>query len=289
MTEFQVEPDPAFADTTYTWTSKATAFAPGTVATTQIPTASAAPDGSHLRMRARTSDGIDTSAWSDWKTFRIDATAVQPADLPTQLQAGATDTPSPLVTGVVSSPNGGMVEAQFRLGTATGAQTLGSQLVADGERAGFQIPADQLVSGGPFDWSMRACYAGKCSAWTTKLPIAAGTSGDPTPAAASSTVDLPLTKATVCTDSDTCVGQTGTDLKVGSVSGKNWRTYLKADLSKIPAGARVTNAVLKLQTTATTPGLDVHALNVAWSTTGTGSELDAVTAPEANVLTRARP
>ncbi|MER8012438.1 DNRLRE domain-containing protein [Streptomyces sp. NPDC094149] len=283
VTDFQVEPDPAFADTTYTWTGKTVAFAPGTVATTQIPTASAAPDGSHLRMRARTSDGIDTSAWSDWKTFRIDATAVQPADLPTQLQAGATDTPSPLVTGVVSSPNGGMVEAQFRLGTPTATQILGSQLVADGERAGFQIPADQLASGGPFDWSMRACYAGKCSAWTTKLPIAAGSGSDPSPAAASSSADLPLSKATVCTDSDTCVGQTGTDLKVGSVSGKNWRTYLKADLSKIPAGARVTNAVLKLQSNATTPGLDVHALNAAWSTTGTGSELDSVTAPEANV------
>ncbi|MFI5685576.1 hypothetical protein [Streptomyces sp. NPDC051636] len=58
-----------------------------------------------------------------------------PADLPTQ-QAGATDTLSPLVTGVVTSRNGGMVEAQFRLGDATGIQTLGIQLVAEGERAG---------------------------------------------------------------------------------------------------------------------------------------------------------
>ncbi|MET9453118.1 DNRLRE domain-containing protein [Streptomyces cinerochromogenes] len=283
VTEFQVQPDPAFADTTYTWTGKTAQFAPGTVATTQIPTASAAPDGSHLRMRARTGDGIDTSAWSDWKTFRVDATAVQPADLPTQLQAGATDTASPLVTGVVTSPGGGMVEAQFRLGNATGTQTLGTQLVANGERAGFQIPADRLTSGGPFDWSMRACYAGKCSAWTERTPIAAGTGAEPDRVTATSSVDLPLTKATVCTDSDACVGETGTALKAGSVSGKNWRAYLKADVSKIPAGARVTKAQLTLQSAATTPDLDVHALNAAWATTGTGSQLDAVTAPEANL------
>ncbi|MFF3454539.1 DNRLRE domain-containing protein [Streptomyces sp. NPDC002730] len=287
ITEFQVEPDPAFADTTYTWTGKTAEFAPGTVATVQIPTASKLPDGSHLRMRARTSDKVDTSDWSSWTTFRVDASDVLPADLPTQLQAGATDTTSPLVTGIVTSPNGGMIEAQFRLGNAAGTQTtLGTQLVPNGERAGFQIPADRLTSGGPFDWSMRACYAGKCSPWTEKTAIAAGSGTEPTPAAAGSSVDLALTKATVCTGSD-CVGETGTALKVGSVSGKEWRTYLKADVSMIPAGARVTNAVLKLQSSATTPDLDVHALNGAWTPTGTGSELDAATAPEANLTATA--
>ncbi|MDN3293383.1 hypothetical protein QWM81_04855 [Streptomyces ficellus] len=157
MTEFQVKADPAFADATYTWTGKTAEFAPGAVATTQIPTASALPDGSHLRMRARTSDGTDTSAWSGWKTFRGDASAVLPADLLTQVQAGATDTASPLITGIVTSPNGGMIEAQFRLGNAEGHQTLARQLVPNGERADFRIPADRLTSGGPFHWSMRAC------------------------------------------------------------------------------------------------------------------------------------
>ncbi|CAM5743229.1 DNRLRE domain-containing protein [Streptomyces hirsutus] len=60
-----------------------------------------------------------------------------------------------------------MVEAQFRLGNASGTQTLGSQFVPNGERAGFKI-LDRLDSGGPFNWSMRACYEGKCSAWTEK-------------------------------------------------------------------------------------------------------------------------
>ncbi|GAB2464441.1 DNRLRE domain-containing protein [Streptomyces incanus] len=282
-TEFQIQPDPGFADTTYTWTGKTAKFTPGTVATTQVPTASALPDGTHLRVRARTSDGIDTSSWSGWTAFQVDASAVLPADLPTQLQAGATDTTSPLVTGVVTSSNGGMVEAQFRLGNASGTQTLGSQFVPNGERAGFKIPADRLDSGGPFNWSMRACYEGKCSVWTEKTAIAAGSGTEVVETPASMSVSVPLTKATVCTGAATCVGETGTALKVGSVSGKNWRTYLKADLSKIPAGARVTGATMQLQSSAATPDLAVHALNDAWATTGTGSDLDKVTAPGVNL------
>ncbi|MEW1613452.1 MULTISPECIES: hypothetical protein [unclassified Streptomyces] len=39
---------------------------------------------------------------------------------------------------------------------------------------------------------------------------------------------------------------TGTPLKVGNVSGRDWRAYLKAGLSGVPAGTRVTNSVLKL-------------------------------------------
>ncbi|MGW7197682.1 DNRLRE domain-containing protein [Streptomyces chryseus] len=282
-TEFEIQPDPAFADTAYTWTGKTAVFTPGTVTTTQIPTASALPDGRHLRVRARTSDGTDTSGWSGWTAFKVDASAVLPADMPTQLQAGATDTASPLVTGVVTSPNGGMVEAQFRLGNASGTQTLGSQFVPNGERAGYQIPADRLSSGGPFNWSMRACYEGKCSAWTETTAIAAGSGTEPAETPASMSVSVPLTKASVCTDTATCVGETGTALKVGSVSGKNWRTYLKADLTKIPAGARVSGATLQLQSNATTPALAVHALNDAWATTGTGSDLDKVTAPGVNL------
>ncbi|WEH17185.1 DNRLRE domain-containing protein [Streptomyces sp. VNUA24] len=283
ITEFQVEPDPAHADTTYTWAGKTVEFTPGTVATTQIPTASALPDGTHLRVRSRTSDGIDTSAWSGWTTFLVDASAVRPADLPKQLQAGATDTASPLVTGVVSSLNGGMVEAQFRLGNASGTELLGSQFVPNGERVGFQIPADKLTSGGPFDWSMRACFEGKCSAWTAKTAISAGSGTPPAETAAATSVSVPLTKATVCTDAATCTGDTGTALKVGSVSGKNWRSYLKADLSNVPAGARITSATLQLQSSATTPDLAVHALNDAWTTGGTGADLDKVTAPGVNL------
>lgn len=128
---------------------------------------------------------------------------------------------------------------------------------------------------------MRACYEGTCSAWTQKTAIAAGSGTQPSEAAADATVDLPLTKTTVCTDTDACAGETATALKVGNVSGsgRNWRTYLKTDLSKIPTGAQVTGATLRLQSSATTPDLAVHGLNGAWATTGTGSDLDTVTAP----------
>ncbi|MBB1245463.1 DNRLRE domain-containing protein [Streptomyces durbertensis] len=288
VTEFQVQPDPAFADTTYTWTGKTAAFAPGATATVQVPAASALPDGAHLRMRARTSDGVDTSAWSGWTVFRVDATALAPADPPAALQTGATDTPTPLVSGIVTSPNGGMVEAQFRLRNPEGTETLGTQLVENGQRASFQIPADRLTGTGPFAWSMRACYSSKCSAWTTFASIAAGSSGGlPTPPVPMPSATVPLSTASACVGDSGCVGRAGTPLRVGEVSGRSWRTYLKADLSKLPAGAQVTNAVLNLHTSGTTPRVAVHALNEEWTTEGTGDSLDAVSAPEANLMATA--
>ncbi|MDK1472282.1 DNRLRE domain-containing protein [Streptomyces sp. 549] len=287
VTEFQVQPDPDFADTTYTWTGKSAVFAPGATASLQVPTASALPDGAHLRMRARTGDGVDTSAWSDWNTFRADASAVLPADLPTALQTGATDTPTPLITGIVSSPNGGMVEAQFRLRTPGGTQTLGTQLVNNGERASFQVPADRLTGNGPFDWSMRACYSGRCSAWTTPTPITAGSGDLPPPVAPGSSIAVPLSTASACVGASDCLGETGTPLRVGNVSGRGWRAYLKPDVADVPAGARVTSAVLKLQTSGTAPRVDVHALNEEWSIDGKGDDLEAATAPEANLTATA--
>ncbi|MFF9011598.1 DNRLRE domain-containing protein [Streptomyces sp. NPDC014870] len=281
--EFQVAPDPAYADTTVTWTGRGRQVTSGSVSMAQLSTVTGLPEGAHLQVRARTYDGVDTSSWSGWTTFRVAASAELPADLPQQLQAGATDTGSPLISGVVSSPNGGMVEAQFRISNAAGTQTLGAQLVPNGERAGFQVPAVALASGGPHTWSMRACYTGKCSAWTSATPIKAGSGAPPSTTDASASVSLPLTQATVCTDSDACVGDTTGSLKVGSVSGKNWRSYVKADVSKIPADGRVISATLQLQSTSTSPALAVHALNGAWATTGTGADLDRVTAPGVNV------
>ncbi|MBX9420903.1 DNRLRE domain-containing protein [Streptomyces lateritius] len=281
--EFQVEPDPGHADTTYTWTGKTAQAVSGALATVQIPTSAAVPDGAHLRIRARSSDGVASSAWSGWLAFRVDANAVLPADVPQHLQSGATDTPSPLVSGVVTSPNGGMVEAQFRLHNGATTQTLGTQLVPNGERAGFQIPAENLATGGPFAWSMRGCYAGKCSAWTANTAIATNPVAQPAASTAGTSVVFPLTKATVCTDSETCTGTTGSTLKVGTVSGKNWRGYLKADVSGIPAGATVVDAKLQLTAGTTVPEVSVHALNAPWATSETGAALDNVTAPGANV------
>ncbi|MFI1015501.1 DNRLRE domain-containing protein [Streptomyces sp. NPDC020965] len=281
--EFEVAPDPAFADTTYTWTGTSEGYTPGSQALAQIPTTAPLPDGGHLRVRARTTDGVDTSAWSGWTVFRVDAASVLPADLPTHTQTGATDSPAPLATGVVTSPNGGMVDAEFRLTGATTTTVLGTQSVPDGDRAGFQIPANLLTSGGPFTWSMRGCYEGKCSAWTAPVPVAPGTEPTSPAPPAPLTVTLPLATSTACVDGTGCTsGSTTAPLKVGTVGASEWRSHIKPDLSVIPAGARVLGA--NLQLSAAAPGLRVgaHALNAAWAPTGTLTALDDVTAPGVN-------
>lgn len=55
-------------------------------------------------------------------------------------RAGAAETKSLLVTGIVTSPNGGMAQARFRLGSASGTQTLGTQLVPNGGARRFPDP-----------------------------------------------------------------------------------------------------------------------------------------------------
>ncbi|MFI1294414.1 DNRLRE domain-containing protein [Streptomyces sp. NPDC020792] len=67
--QFEVTADPAFADTTYSYTGTSAAVASGLVAKLAIPSASAFPAGSHLRFRVRGYDGIDYGAWSSYTKF----------------------------------------------------------------------------------------------------------------------------------------------------------------------------------------------------------------------------
>ncbi|MFJ4676256.1 DNRLRE domain-containing protein [Kitasatospora sp. NPDC088783] len=72
--EFEVTPDPAAADTTYSYTGSSGSTASGVNALLTVPTANAFPDGKHLRLRTRIKDGTDTSAWSAYSTFAVDTT-----------------------------------------------------------------------------------------------------------------------------------------------------------------------------------------------------------------------
>ncbi|MEU6536431.1 DNRLRE domain-containing protein [Streptomyces sp. NPDC047000] len=67
--QFEVSPDPAYADTTYTYTGTSAAVASGSAAKLTIPSASMFPAGSHLRFRVRGYDGTDYGSWSSYTTF----------------------------------------------------------------------------------------------------------------------------------------------------------------------------------------------------------------------------
>ncbi|WP_234476274.1 DNRLRE domain-containing protein [Streptomyces sp. MBT65] len=67
--QFEVTADPAYADTTYTYTATSASVASGGTAKLAIPSASAFPAGTHLRFRVRGYDGTDYGAWSGYTTF----------------------------------------------------------------------------------------------------------------------------------------------------------------------------------------------------------------------------
>ncbi|MEV6109298.1 DNRLRE domain-containing protein [Streptomyces sp. NPDC051940] len=67
--QFEISPDPAYNDTTYSYTATGTSVASGSTSTLTVPAANAFPAGSHLRYRTRGHDGTDYGAWSGYTTF----------------------------------------------------------------------------------------------------------------------------------------------------------------------------------------------------------------------------
>ncbi|MFJ9210305.1 DNRLRE domain-containing protein [Streptomyces sp. NPDC102264] len=67
--QFEVTPDPAYADTTYTHTGTSPEVASGSTAKLTIPATAPFPVGAHLRYRARAHDGVDYGAWTGYSTF----------------------------------------------------------------------------------------------------------------------------------------------------------------------------------------------------------------------------
>ncbi|MGW1718043.1 DNRLRE domain-containing protein [Streptomyces sp. NPDC002156] len=67
--QFEITPDPTYADTTYTYTGTSVSVASGSQVPFTIPSASAFPAGSHLRYRVRAYDGTDYGSWTGYTTF----------------------------------------------------------------------------------------------------------------------------------------------------------------------------------------------------------------------------
>ncbi|MFB7493135.1 DNRLRE domain-containing protein [Streptomyces sp. NPDC056161] len=67
--QFEITPDPASADTTYTYTAYGKTVASGSTSALGIPSGSAFPAGVHLRYRVRAYDGTDFGSWSGYTTF----------------------------------------------------------------------------------------------------------------------------------------------------------------------------------------------------------------------------
>ncbi|MFJ3640879.1 DNRLRE domain-containing protein [Streptomyces sp. NPDC090108] len=250
-------------------------------------------DHKAYRFQVRSSDGTDYSAWSGWLNFTVDTSkAPKPAaDPPTALQTGATQTQTPILSGVVSAPSGNTVQADFLLYDSTGAALGGSPLATigadNGERAAVQVPAGLLADGSTYTWKMRACSNSRCSGYSDPQSFTVHLPGAPAAPATTTAVisGSALTQATVDTGATDCSGApcTGTTagtLKVGASGTTHWRGYVLPDLSAIPSGARVVSATLSLGTAGCLGAceahdIEAHPLNADWSAGGTGTDLVA--------------
>ncbi|MGW2618912.1 DNRLRE domain-containing protein [Streptomyces sp. NPDC001500] len=73
--QFEVTADPAYADTTASYTGTSASVASGSTAQLTIPSASALPAGKHLRYRVRAHDGTDYGSWTGYTTFTLNTDA----------------------------------------------------------------------------------------------------------------------------------------------------------------------------------------------------------------------
>ncbi|SDP31903.1 hypothetical protein SAMN05216259_12367, partial [Actinacidiphila guanduensis] len=69
--QFEVTADPAFADTTYSYTATSASVASGGTAKLTVPSASAFPAAKHLRLRVRGYDGSVYGPWSAYTVFAM--------------------------------------------------------------------------------------------------------------------------------------------------------------------------------------------------------------------------
>ncbi|WP_405506935.1 DNRLRE domain-containing protein [Streptomyces cyaneofuscatus] len=272
--------------------------AAGSTVTVKIP-AGKLVNGRSYGFRARTSDGTDTSAWSASTAFKVDLSKAPPApaDLPQAPLTGGTETVNPILSGVVTAPAGGSPTAEFVLRTAAGAvvgsNPLGSVDVESGKRAALEIGDGTVVDGGSYTWQMRACTAGGCSAYTAPTAFTVRVPAplpDPSPV----TVTLPVTEDTAVRSGAPAPVRDEL-LRVGGEDTDRWRSYLKPDLSALPAGARITGATLSLDGdrclgACEAHQIEAHPLNEAWDwAAGDFDSLNSVESVEAYATSAADP
>ncbi|AWT46271.1 hypothetical protein DMT42_30905 [Streptomyces actuosus] len=250
-------------------------------------------DGATYRFRTSPYDGMHYNlAWSDWATFTV-ATGRRPGglpDMPQALEAGATQSLTPVLSGLVSSPEQGRVRAEFAVRDADGRQlpgvTVPEAWVDSGQRALSRVPEGALKAGTTYLWAMRACTDLGCSAWSYEQEFTATAAPDPgAPATTSVTLSgTALADTTVPVGSGACAsgGCPAVDdarLTLGGGASGERAVWLKPDLGKVPAGARITRARLLL-TPAECGGaacaprpVETYQLFEAWPAPHTGTGL----------------
>ncbi|MFF8959995.1 DNRLRE domain-containing protein [Streptomyces sp. NPDC014894] len=216
-------------------------------------------------------------------------------DVPGALQEGGTDTASPLLSGVVTTGDRNLVSGEFQLFDAAGAPLPGVALppadAESGNRVATAIPEGTLTPGVSYQWAMRACTDTACSPWSARRTFTARTpAAEPVPQTGSVTLtgaalqDAAAPVGVQDCGGTPCAAVQDERLLVGTPDGVSWRTWFKADLTAIPAGARITDARLRLHRAdcadgevCEEPAATLHDLATAWGPQQSGQELAAAT------------
>jgi hypothetical protein len=173
-----------------------------------------------------------------------------------------------LISGVVDGNGAAELTTNFYVSDddgnslgASGADPYGSAQITAGQRASLVVPAAALTTGQSYHWTMEACAGGVCSPRTADQTFVAA-APSAAPAAVATTIvtiggasisgsSAPIS-ATACANAP-CQPTVDTVLRVGDQGdGQIWRSYLRFNLSAIPAGARLTSAILALGPAVTT-------------------------------------
>lgn len=250
-------------------------------------------DGATYRFRTSPYDGTHYNlTWSDWATFTV-GTGRPPGgvpDMPQALETGATQSLTPLLSGLVSSPDQGRVRAEFVLRDTEGKTLPGVHLpetwVDSGQRAAARVPEATLQAGKNYLWSMRACADRGCSAWSYEQEFTVIDAGDPkapdttsVSITGSSLTDATVPVGTKDCENGGCPAVMDGQLVVGSAADSERAVWLKPDLARIPQGSRVTRARLVLSPSDCGAGacaqrpVELYQLHEPWATPRTGAGL----------------
>jgi hypothetical protein len=222
---------------------------------------------------------------------------------PTYLATTGTDTLTPVLSGVVQSPDGGQVTGKIFLadgaGHAIGGVPTATGTVASGERVSYRVPDGVLTAGGTYRWTMQACQAVCSAATATQTFTVNPASGSPTGSASLTITGTAVTASTAIVDPTGCAGAAcpatgGADLDVGSDGTNHRRSALTFDLSQIPAGAQVVTASLQLTQAGclgacTTHTVDVVPALTAVASASTGAALVAAEAQTGPIASASGP
>ncbi|MBO1416961.1 DNRLRE domain-containing protein [Streptomyces sp. FH025] len=269
--------------------------ASGTPAEVTVP-AGLLQYGHTYRFRTSPYDGMHYNlGWSAWSTFSVSPLP----DVPSKLQTGAQQTLTPVLSALVTNPNQGRIRTEFVLKGKNG-QPLPTSITPawaeSGTRASVQVPDGAVTDGGDYTWAVRACAAVGCSAWTADQPLAVRVQAPPVQPAPTTVVltGAALADASVATDgggcgAGACPAADPAELRIGTMpDGSSWTSWLKPDLSGVPAGSRVIGGKLALTRSDCAAGtagcdetaVDVFQLGSAWAPGQDGAALTAAAGAE---------